>query len=176
MRKRGLVAGLLVLASTGVSLASEESAAAFVRAMLAQIPAVEAPCGEVHEGAGPGTVLVCGRVTSDFEAFKTAWDANVSKPDSMPALAKPLSDWVTGVGGRIRWYTLGDRWLVELCQPVVHGHRRRFDLDEDPIARRNRRCDAIGQRVRAHDGGAAPPKCFWPILTWTARLTVRSFT
>src|SRR5437867_5793770 len=112
MRKRGLVAGLLVLASTGVSLASEESAAAFVRAMLAQIPAVEAPCGEVHEGAGPGTVLVCGRVTSDFEAFKTAWDANVSKPDSMPALAKPLSDWVTGVGGRIRWYTLGDRWLV----------------------------------------------------------------
>jgi TonB family protein len=54
-------------------------------------------------------VFVCAKLTSDFETFAQRLDQQV---DAAAPVPESMTDWVTQVGGRIRWYGLGDKWLV----------------------------------------------------------------
>ena len=95
-------------ASSGVN-ASDETAAGFVKAILPALPVEQEPCQDI-EGAGTGSVLVCARTSADFEAFRQTWELGCEQ--KVPVVPSPLTDWVTQVGGRMRWYALGDKWVV----------------------------------------------------------------
>ena len=112
MRNPRLAVALIVLAVASRVHASEEAASTFVKAIIPTLPVQQEPCRDSFEGAGSGSVLICARPTGDFEAFRQAWDLGVSGGEKVPAVAKPMTEWVTGVGGRMRWYALGDKWIV----------------------------------------------------------------
>lgn len=103
------VAGLLVIPA---GHASQENAAAFTRSILERISASPVPCRGSMEGAGPSVVSVCARWGSDFERFRDAWD-RAARSGADPSMnARPVTDWQTQVGGRIRWYAFEDKWIV----------------------------------------------------------------
>ena len=112
MRNCRLLVAVLVLASSSTMFAYEENVEVFIKAALVSVPAAEAPCGGAPEGAGPMVGLVCAQATADFEKFQEAWDQRVSGDATLPKPPKPLTEWLTGINGWIRWYSIGETWLV----------------------------------------------------------------
>src|SRR5206468_9704772 len=113
MRRSGLVLALFLIASTAAftARASEENAATFTQALVSHLALAPEPCREKNEGAGAGSVFVCAHATSDFETFRNVFDGLMENADKLPFLPTSLTDWQTQVGGRIRWYALGDKWI-----------------------------------------------------------------
>jgi len=122
MRKSGLVLALFLIASTLTltARASEENALIFTQALVSRLALAPEPCREKNEGAGDGSVFVCTHATSDFDTFRRAWDGLMEDANKLPFLPTALTDWQTQVGGRIRWYALGDKWIVATFDSANH--------------------------------------------------------
>lgn len=133
MRKRVLVATLAALGVAFPVFAGEEHAAAFCKSALEKIPAVEEPCGKPPEGAGAGTVLVCARTKMDFDAFSGEWEKTIAQLEGMTPPPKAASDWLTEAGGRIRWYTLGDKYVVATFDSVTRQVMLAYARDKEGV-------------------------------------------
>jgi len=114
MRNRPVILALLLTTflSTAPARGSQENVAAFLRAAFATLPVTEEPCREPFGGAALRTVFLCARPSTDFEGFRDAWEATVTDPGKVPALPRSLAEWQAQAGSRIRWYSLGDKWIV----------------------------------------------------------------
>ena len=114
MRNRTVILALFLLATLSPSPArgSQETVVSFLRAAFAHLPVTGEPCREAYSGSSIRTAFECARPSTDFEGFRDAWEATVTDPLKVPELPSPLAEWQTQAGGRIRWYSLGDRWLV----------------------------------------------------------------
>ena len=112
MRIRPLLVAVLVVLIPTPLLASEENAAEFVKAVLAKSPVTQEPCKEMPEGAGAGTIVACGKVSSDFQTFEAAWDKAVKDAASVAPPAESLTPWQMQMGGWIRWYTVGPQTYI----------------------------------------------------------------
>src|SRR5438477_12863781 len=90
MQNRPVILALLLSTAVPSTPAhgSEESAAAFLRAALATLPVTEEPCREAYGGAGPRSVFLCARPSTDFEGFRDAWEATVTDPMKVPVLPR----------------------------------------------------------------------------------------
>jgi len=130
MRNRLVILALFLLAAlSGTSaLASEESVAAFLKSALASLPVTVEPCRELYGGPSARTSFQCARPLTDFEGFRDAWEATVTDSAKVAELPVSLADWQTQAGGRIRWYSLGDRWLVvtwdQNSRQVIFGYAK----------------------------------------------------
>lgn len=133
MRSYALVAAVFALAVARPLQASEESAAAFVKAVLGQISVKDEPCRETPEGAGPGSVWTCAKASSDFETFSTAWDAAAKKPGNLPVAPKAVTGWQTQVGGSIRWYAVADKWVVVAYDTASRQVLISYSKDKDGV-------------------------------------------
>ena len=135
MRNRTLILALSLLAvlSSTPAPGSEENVASFLRDALMGLPVTGEPCRESFAGPTLRTVFQCARPSTDFEGFRDAWEATVTDPAKVPELPVALAEWQTQAGGRIRWYSLGDRWLVvtwdQANRQVVFGYAK-----DDPAA------------------------------------------
>jgi TonB family protein len=130
MRNRTVILALFLLAALPQNPArgSEEGVASFLREAFANLPVTGEPCREPYAGPSLRTTFTCVRPSADFEGFRDAWEATVTDPMKVPELPSPLAEWQTQAGGRIRWYALGDRWLVvtwdQVNRQVVFGYAK----------------------------------------------------
>jgi TonB family protein len=128
MRNRTVILALFLLpALFGTAVhASEESVAAFLKSALATLPVTAEPCRELYGGSSSRTNFQCARPLTDFEGFRDAWEATVTDSAKVTELPVSLAEWQTQAGGRIRWYSLGDRWLVvtwdQNSRQVIFGY------------------------------------------------------
>ena len=130
MRNRTVILALFLLAAIPATSvhASEESVATFVRAATANLPVTVEPCRVDYGGPSERTAFQCARPQTDFEGFRDAWEATITDSAKVPELPVSLAGWQTQAGGRIRWYSLGDRWLVvtwdQANRQVVFGYAK----------------------------------------------------
>lgn len=135
MRNRTVILALFLLAappSRGIH-ASEESVASFLKTALATLPVTAEPCRELYGGSSSRTAFQCARPLTDFEGFRDAWESTVTDSAKVPEVPVPLAEWQSQATGRIRWYSMGDRWLVvtwdQNSRQVIFGYPK-----EDPRA------------------------------------------
>ena len=135
MQNRSVILALLLsaaLASTPTR-GSEDNVASFLRAALVTLPVTVEPCRQPYGGPSMRTAFLCARPSTDFEGFRDAWEATVTDPGKVPTTPGPLAEWQTQAGGRLRWYVLGDRWVVVTWdaanRQVIFGYAK-----DDPLA------------------------------------------
>jgi TonB family protein len=118
----------LAVLSITPALGSEESVASFLRAALAGLPVTGEPCREPFAGSSLRTAFQCARPQTDFEGFRDALEATVTDASKVPEVPTSVAEWQTMAGGRIRWYSLSDRWLVvtwdQQNRQVVFGYAK----------------------------------------------------
>ena len=112
MRRLGLLTALLLMTfvvPVAPAAASQENAATFAQIMIERTNSVPHPCVLGFEGSGPATVFVCAKAADEFKEFKAAWDRETAK-EGMGVEA--LAAWASAGSSRMRWYEMGDRWVV----------------------------------------------------------------
>ena len=165
MRTFVIVACLLVALAASNVRASDLAAASFVKGILEQVKAKPEACSDKPEGTGPGTIWTCGRVTSDFETFSTGIDQAIPKIEGLATPAKPLTGWITQKTSRMRWYSVGDKWVVITYDGTTRKVLTSYPKDRDGVYNRvkgvvppKRVLEEIppGEKVREARGGLKP--------------------
>ena len=136
MRNPGLVVAVLAFTlalATVPATATEDAAAAFVKAAIANLQVQQVPCKKAIEGSGDGSVFTCAKTNNDFEAFRDAWDRTLKIPAISATPLRPVSEWVTQVGGKMRWYEMADKWIVVTYDPAQRSVTLSYSKDQPGV-------------------------------------------